>query len=114
MTRPAVTQGASNAEGAASHGRNKYEDIATKAVGMTESIKHAIVLLQIAKVSFEVNKKGSFEKVRTDVLVSECSRTSYGFNSSNQGPSPWNPSQVRHLLVCNRQSPTQRGEQRGM
>ena len=69
MTRPAVTQGASNAEGAASHGRNKYEDIATKAVGMTESIKHAIVLLQIAKVSFEVNKKGSFEKVRTDVYV---------------------------------------------
>jgi len=44
-----VTPGASNAEGAASHGRNKYEDIATKAVGMTESIKHAIVLLQIAK-----------------------------------------------------------------
>ena len=27
----------------------KYEDIANKAVGMTESIKHAIVLLQIAK-----------------------------------------------------------------
>ena len=29
--------------------KSKYEDIANKAVGMTESIKHAIVLLQIAK-----------------------------------------------------------------
>ena len=29
--------------------KSRYEDIANKAVGMTESIKHAIVLLQIAK-----------------------------------------------------------------
>lgn len=29
--------------------KTKYEDIAEKALGMTESIKHAIVLLQIAK-----------------------------------------------------------------
>ena len=36
--------------GTSSNSRAAYEDIASKAVGMTESIKHAIVLLQIAKV----------------------------------------------------------------
>ena len=39
-----------NGGGGSSNGRAAYEDIASKAVGMTESIKHAIVLLQIAKV----------------------------------------------------------------
>ena len=32
-----------------SEAKAKYEEIAEKAIGMTESIKHGIVLLQIAK-----------------------------------------------------------------
>ena len=32
-----------------SEAKTKYEEIAEKAIGMTESIKHGIVLLQIAK-----------------------------------------------------------------
>ena len=36
--------------GGTTNGRAAYGEIASKAVGMTESIKHAIVLLQIAKV----------------------------------------------------------------
>jgi hypothetical protein len=38
-----------NGEHAKKMRKSRYEDIANKAVGMTESIKHAIVLLQIAK-----------------------------------------------------------------
>lgn len=38
---------------ASTNGRAAYGEIASKAVGMTESIKHAIVLLQIAKVGLE-------------------------------------------------------------
>ena len=45
-------------------GRTKYDDIASKAVGMTESIKHAIVLLQIAKVRLFHQPPGWFSTTK--------------------------------------------------
>ena len=56
--------------------KTRYEDIANKAVGMTESIKHAIVLLQIAKNASAPqsdNEVKTFKSGTSSDLVSQSS-----------------------------------------
>jgi len=69
-------------------GRTKYDDIASKAVGMTESIKHAIVLLQIAKnaavpPSDSVGVVKTFRTSSSDTGTTQSLRSSEGKDTSS-------------------------------
>ena len=72
----AFASGDNSEENAKNIRRTRYEDIANKAVGMTESIKHAIVLLQIAKNASSPqtdNEVKTFKSGNSSDLVSQGS-----------------------------------------
>merc|ERR1712223_1105541 len=72
----AFASGDNSEENAKNIRRTRYEDIANKAVGMTESIKHAIVLLQIAKNASSPqtdNEVKTFKSGNSSDLVSQSS-----------------------------------------
>merc|ERR1712226_141268 len=73
--------------------RTRYEDIANKAVGMTESIKHAIVLLQIAKNATAPqtdNEVKTFKSGNSSELMSQTSHNDAKSDSIRLSTSPDN------------------------
>ena len=85
--------GDNNEENANNLRRTRYEDIANKAVGMTESIKHAIVLLQIAKNATAPqtdNEVKTFKSGNSSELMSQTSGNDAKSDSIRLSTSPDN------------------------